>query len=112
MFTGITAEGINRENAAALECTALCRDNKCKSLAIPETSILRLASQVPSPPHTAAAIVEHEPLEQAGCVFRRRETMDVEFRPPWKEIARGILPSLRHVVHREAKLVNGDVTKE
>jgi hypothetical protein len=94
MFSGITAEGINREAATTLECTSLCRDNKCKSLAIPETAMLRLASQLPT-------ATETNPQSRQEPMFRNAVTAETDFRPNWIDIARGILPSLRHIVTRE-----------
>ena len=92
---GITAEGINREVAATLECATLCRQHQSsKSLAIPETAIFKLASRLPP---TNDQPSRQEPL------FGRQVVASTEYRPTWKEIARGILPSLNHVVKRDRK---------
>jgi hypothetical protein len=103
MFMGVTAEGMNREVASTLECTLLCRENRCKSLAIPETAILKLASLIPP-----EIDPQHSPEEY---IHEKTAFMDDEFRPSWKDIARGILPSLKHVVNKELNTANSKSTR-
>lgn len=88
---GSTAEGINREAATSIECGALCRDKNCKSLSIPETAILRLASRIPAAGRG----------DQQRMIIKRSGLDDSQLRCCWDDISRGILPSLRHVVNRE-----------
>ena len=90
-FVGITAEGINRELATTLESAALCRKySTCKSLAIPETSILRLADNVPIDLNRSMSLqYTHFGSHRSECILS------------WWEIVRGILPSLRYIVNRD-----------
>ena len=90
-FIGITAEGINRELATTLESAALCRNySTCKSLAIPETSILRMADNAPD--------VLRNDMHLQATHFGSHRT---EYVLSWWEIIRGILPSLRYIVYRD-----------
>jgi hypothetical protein len=90
---GLSAEGINREVSSSLECASLCRQHKTsKSLAIPETAIIKLASILPS---IKDRLSRQEPLLIVPAVSYS------EYRPPWKDLARGILSSLRYVVKRD-----------
>jgi hypothetical protein len=104
MFMGVTAEGMNREVASTLECTLLCRENSCKSLAIPETAILKLASLIPP-----EIDPQHSPEEY---IHEKTAFIDDEFRPSWKDIARGILPSLKHIVKKELNAGNSKSTRK
>ena len=90
-FIGITAEGINRELATTLESAALCRKySTCKSLAIPETAILRMADSVP------IHFDRSKSLQLTHFGSNR-----TEYVLSWWEIVRGILPSLRYVINRD-----------
>lgn len=90
---GFSAEGINREVSSTLECASLCRKHKTsKSLAIPETAIFKLASGIPSRKNQRCY---QKPLFSVPAAAYN------ELRPTWKDIARGILPSLRYVVKRD-----------
>jgi len=84
-YFGIDAEGINREVSSVIECAALCRSRCRQALAIPELSILSIASRL----SLRGAI-------PAGSALtgQKRLTSD-------KAIAQGILPSLRHIVEKE-----------
>jgi hypothetical protein len=100
-FIGITAEGINRELASTLESAAFCRKyTTCKSLAIPETAILRIADSVPED------MIPHNILQLAFLGSNR-----TEHKLSWREILRGILPSLRYVIERDSKFYNGPSKK-
>lgn len=90
---GVTADGINRELASTLECASFCRPHEsCKSLAIPETAILKLATRLPS---------SIDDDSRRDPVFDELPGAYTEYRPSLLEVARGILPSLRHVVTRD-----------
>lgn len=84
---GVTAEGINREVATILECASLCRPTTCNPLAIPETALYNLASMIP-PRHKALCSL---PSANGLCT------------PSMKEMIKGALPSIRHLVHRDSK---------
>jgi hypothetical protein len=89
-FLGYSAEGINRELATTLESAAFCRKFKsCKSLAIPETGILKLANSLP------------DNLNRESNMLRLISSSNLECSLSWWEIARGILPSLRYIVERD-----------
>jgi hypothetical protein len=91
-FIGITADGINRELASTVESAAFCRKyTTCKSLAIPETAILRMADSVPQD------FTHHNTLQHAYL-----GSNDNEYKLSWREIVRGILPSLRYIMGRDS----------
>ena len=93
---GVTAQGVNREFSTSLECAYLCRKrNDCKPLGIPETAFLQLAKRLPR----KASQANHGQL-----LFKGVTPSYTECRPPWKTIAKGILPSLRHVVNQGSKI--------
>ena len=103
MYRGISAKGINRELASTLECASLCREYSSKSLAIPETALLKLASRLPR------KMIDQQSRE--GPLLHKPAMADTEFRSNWTEIARGILPSLRHVINRECETPDCDSAK-
>ena len=82
MFLGTSAEGINREVSSTIECARLCKNTAAKPLAIPETAIFNLAI-----------------LSKKG-EFPQEEA---QYYPETKDIAKGILPSLRHLISRETR---------
>jgi hypothetical protein len=89
-FSGITAEGINRELATTLESAAFCRKYaSCKSLAIPETAVLKIADTLPPDLNRHSP---EQPVSLGSCT---------EYALASWEVARGILPSLRYIVHRD-----------
>ena len=98
MYIGISADGINRELSSTLECASLCREyHTSKSLAIPETALLKLASTLPQKIDEQS---RERPLFDGPAMAR------LEWRPTYMEICRGILSSLRHVVNRECKTLD------
>jgi hypothetical protein len=46
MYQGFTVEGIDREIRYSLECATMCRSHNRRSLAIPATALLHMASLV------------------------------------------------------------------
>ena len=66
-----------------------------QELGIPETALLQLAKRLPRN-------VEQESHEQ--LLFQEVTPSYTEYRPPWKAIAEGILPSLCHVVNQGSKI--------
>jgi len=94
---GMTAEGVNREISTSLECAYLCtKHSECKPLGIPKTALLKLAKRLPRKVEQA----NHEEQQ----LFRGVTPSYTKSRPPWKEIAKGILPSLCHVVHQGSQI--------
>jgi hypothetical protein len=94
MFWGADKEGINREVAASVECAALCRDYACKSLAIPETVILRsamlaCAKHVARIENTSMLSFETSGANENSCC------------PSESDLIAGILPSLRYIQKRD-----------
>ena len=71
---GMSAEGVNQELSASLECAYLCRKHdECKVLGIPETALLQLAKRLPRKLEQAS----HEQL-----LFRGVTPSYTEYRPP------------------------------
>ena len=109
-YRGITAEAVNREASAMLECAALNREHSTQSLAIPETSLL----------HTAKALLarvkhsdksddeEHWPmlLYEVQSAENGSSPPSLSLGPDPKEILKGILPSLQHLVRRHKDAVD------
>jgi hypothetical protein len=97
MYCGVEEEGTNREVSAILESAALCRDHKCKSLAVPESAILKMASEISA---------ENPASRKSFLPFKTQpvDTTLVEYHPDRKELIRGILPSLRYVLGRNASV--------
>ena len=93
---GSDAIGINRQVASIIECAGLCRKEgrKSRSLAIPEVCVLKLA----------AVIAGHRD-DTSDCMVEDWNNFCV--RPTLKEVAAGILPSLRYIVERDTSVVYG-----
>ena len=89
LFRGSDACAINRHIASTIECAIVGRQRGyfVKSLAVPETCVLMLASEFPWNEHNWAD--------------------DHPSAPSLREVARGILPSLRYIVERETKNAAG-----
>jgi len=87
---GITDEGINRENASVLECSALCRlyDN-AKPLSISGYATIRQASLIPK---IGSSAPSSKPLTSL---------LKTSFEPDLVHVARGLLPSLRYIQARD-----------
>jgi hypothetical protein len=95
MFWGFDKEGINREVASTLECAALCRDNQCKSLAIPETVLLFTAMLLAD-----GSEEEDETKSFLSCFTKiSRKQVGIDR----MEILTGIMPSLRYIQKRDKK---------
>ena len=93
---GSDATGINRQVTSIIECAGLCRKEgrKARSLAIPEVCVLKLASVVAG--HLA---------DPSGRMVADWDNVCV--RPNLKQIAAGILPSLRYIVERDTGIPVG-----
>jgi hypothetical protein len=99
MYWGFDKDGINREVASTIECAALCRDNKCKSLAVPETVLL----------NTAMLLCQGSEGKASSTSMLGFDALKVEHpssRPPEATIIAGILPSLRYIMERDKLAVN------
>jgi hypothetical protein len=90
MFMGIAAEGIKREISATLESVALCRENRVKALAIPNTAILKLAALLTETRNLPVA-------KASALLFPSRN----QYYPLRKDIVNGILPFLPDLIQRE-----------
>lgn len=98
MYWGYDKEGINREVASTIECAALCREYKCKSLAVPETVLL----------NTAMLLCEGHETKARRKSMLGFKAMDVERPsscPEESAVIAGILPSLRYIVERDKSVV-------
>ena len=91
---GLSAEGINREIANTIEWANHCKYTQGKSLAIPETVVYKLATLLP---------VNESALGGGNLLGSTKEEAPGRERvgPSWRNIASGILPSLRYLVDRE-----------
>ena len=79
--------------STSLRCAYLCRKHdECKALGIPETALLQLAKRLPQQ-------ASHEQL-----LFHGVTSSYMEYRPPWKAVAKGILPSFHHVINQGSKI--------
>ena len=95
LFTGLDAEALNRIVASCMECQTLTKQyDTAKPLAIPETGILW---------HANAIKKYVQVIKKCGdqCVGLLRSDGG-EGRLDMKELARGILPSLRYIAERDA----------
>jgi hypothetical protein len=91
-FSGISAEGINREFAATLESASWCRKFAlCKSLAIPETAVLKIAESLP---------LQVDLQRSLPSVFQESNE---QCEPSCLDVVRGILPSLQYIVERDLR---------
>lgn len=99
MFLGLSATGINREVAFTVESANQCAQNKVRCVAIPRAAVMKMADQ----------IAESGVLDDEG--EKDRED-DFEYKPSSRTIARGILPTLRHILREEQGGVMDDVTKD
>ena len=91
MFLGLSATGINREVSFTIESANQCSQHKVQCLAIPRLAVMKMAEQ----------------LAVMGMLYKQRETVredDFEYLPLSQTIARGILPSLSHIVTQEEGL--------
>ena len=87
---GITDEGINRENASVLECSALCRPHdNAKPLSISGYATIRQASLIPKIGSSAPSSAPLTSLSKTS------------FKPDLVQVARGLLPSLRYIQARD-----------
>lgn len=99
MFLGHDQDGIERELSSTLDCAALCRKHAtCKSLAIPEACVFRMASTLTTKPE----VEESHPKSLRSC-FSLQLPVD-ECRPDRLDVLRGILPSLKMMVERDGEL--------
>jgi hypothetical protein len=94
MYWGADKDGINREVATTLECAALCRDYSCKSLAIPETVVLRRAM-------LACARYATKFEDTTMLSFKTSNVAKQDFAPSEKDVVAGILPALRYIQQRD-----------
>ena len=88
MFLGLSATGINREVSFSIESANQCLQNKVRCLAIPRLAVMKMAVR----------------LAVVGMLYKEREKIredDFEYLPSCQTIARGILPSLHHIVTQE-----------
>jgi hypothetical protein len=92
MFMGLSAEGINRQLSFCLESANQCKESKLQCLAIPRLAILKLASKIPD----------------EECENENSRDDEFEYLPSTMAIARGILPSLRHVLSLELGMSCGE----
>lgn len=95
LFTGLDAEALNRIMASCMECQTLTKQyDTAKPLAIPETGILW---------HANAIKKYVQAIKKSGnrCVGLLRSDGG-KGRLDMKELARGILPSLRYIAERDA----------
>jgi len=97
MFKGVTASGINREVLSVLETAILNSKKRKMSLAIPEMALLQMAKFVP--PIKATSLTHPIGtrgmvgfLENDHSIQRCNEASSI------RNLCRGILPGLRHVV--------------
>ena len=88
---GLSAMGINRQLSFCLESANQCSTEKVRCLATPRLAIIKLASK----------LSEEDENENS-------RDNEFEYLPSNIDIARGILPSLRHVISQEAKLPGGE----
>jgi hypothetical protein len=102
MFWGYDKEGVNREVSSTLECAALCRDNQCKSLAIPETALLVSAMLL--------ADKKESELEKRSFLSYTTATKRKQLCIDPAEILSGIVPSLRYIQKRDKKAVESNTT--
>lgn len=91
MNLGVTSAGINREVCTVLEGTILNKRNGVTSLAIPELSLLQMATFVPGKYVTD----KHENSFLCGLGKKSRRPRIYE--PPKEVVCEGILPSLHYV---------------
>ena len=96
MFTGSDAAGINREVTCTMESASLCRQNNVETLAVPHFSLLCLASRL--------AVERKDWLPFLGTPTEEQ----AEGKPSSDDLCRGILPSLRHIIHSEKERTNGE----
>lgn len=95
MFAGITADGINREVTTSVDNAERNRRHEtAKSLAIPETAILKIASIVST----------MESPWDGGTLPTSLSNMT--YRPSIEKLAQGILPALRYIIHRDYPLID------
>ena len=90
-FTGLSAMGINQQLSFCLDSANQCIKEKVRCLSITRLAIIKLATNLPD-----------EDEDENG-----REN-EFEHLPSNIDIARGILPSLRHVLHQEEVNLSGD----
>jgi hypothetical protein len=91
MNRGVTPEGINRELCTVVEGTILNKKNLVTSLAIPELSMLEIAS--------------FDPQGQGGCQkhfcfldrLKKKKYQPSLFRPSLQHVSQGILPALQYL---------------
>jgi hypothetical protein len=96
MYRGISSEGINREVSSTLEAAVLNQKMGKVSLAIPELSLLQMAKMFP----LDTALV---PADLNGLVgFNKTETKQPPEASDAITVCRGILPSLKHVIKKQA----------
>lgn len=93
MFRGHGAAGINREVAASIETSELCRTRKLQCLATPETALLNLAMSL-----------QVQSKMRKGATFQYSSFVPSETLycgTSMLELCRGILPSLYHIITRD-----------
>jgi hypothetical protein len=91
MNRGVTPDGINREVCTVLEGTILNKRSGVTSLAIPELSLLQMATFVPS----KARSDKHEDSFLRDLGIRKRKAW--MFEPSKEAVCQGILPGLHYV---------------
>ena len=99
MFQGLSATGINREVAFTVESANQCVKQKVRCVAIPRAAVMKMADQ----------IAELAVLDDEGEKDREE---DSECNPSSRTIARGILPTLRHIVREEQGNIMDEATKD
>jgi len=96
MYLGWDAKGINEEVSSTLQCADLCRTNNCESLAIPEASII----------HTVLDATNN-PGQNSFLEVSQSASSSNKCRASAKDIAQGILPSLKRIVDQD-RAAQGD----
>ena len=94
LYLGTTAEGINRELTTTLECSNICQLNMVRPLGRARQAIIRLASLLPG---------KNEKRERTRLLVSQGNLLRY---PSWKDIARGILPSLQYIINEEIQPLN------
>ena len=97
MFLGLSATGINREVAFTIESANQCARKTVRCLAIPRAAVMKMADQI---------------AELGDDDGEKGREEDFEYQPSSRTIARGILPSLRHIVRQELGEIMDEGTKD
>jgi hypothetical protein len=109
-YRGVTAEAMNREISSMIECAALNRENRTRSLAIIETSLLHTAKTFVAQAKAALMVQSSGSSVKNGCSLLGYDLPKPSFLPAEseaKEVLMGLLPSLSHVIsYHKSAVVN------